>query len=135
VEALRLRLARAEPRARLKALRARVEAARRRLEGWQAATFRREQLRVERLAARLEPANVAKLLSRGFALVLKDGRLLTRSAAAAPGDALRVALGEGWLDATVTGRDAGDDPVPGRGEGGAGKADRGPPVASPVRRS
>jgi len=125
VEALRQRLARAEPRARLAALRARVEAARQRLSGWQAATFRREQLRVERLKARLEPANVAKLLSRGFALALKDGRLVTESAAAAPGDALRVALGVGWLDATVTALDAGDDPVPGRQRAGAGTAQAG----------
>jgi exodeoxyribonuclease VII large subunit len=137
LEGLRLRLARAEPRARLKSLRARVEVARRRLEGWQAATFRREQLRVERLAARLEPANVAKLLSRGFALALLDGRLVTSSAAAAPGDALRVGLGQGWLDATVTSRDAGDDPVPGRGQGGAGEtgSPAGSTVASPAKGS
>jgi exodeoxyribonuclease VII large subunit len=137
LEALRLRLARAEPRARVKALRARVEVARRRLEGWRSTTFRREQVRVERLAARLEPANVAKLLARGFALALRDGRLLTRSAAAAPGDAIRLALGEGWLDAQVTARDAGDDPVPGRGQGGAGEAGSpaGSTVASTARRS
>ncbi len=71
-------------------------------------------MRLERLSARLEPANVAKLLSRGFALVLKEGRLVARSAAAAEGDGLRIALGEGWLDARVTARDAGPDPLPGR---------------------
>jgi exodeoxyribonuclease VII large subunit len=134
VEALRLGLQRAEPRARLRALRARVEAARRRLEGWQAATFRREQLRVERLAARLEPSNVAKLLSRGFALAIAGGRLVTRSGQAGPGDPLRIALGEGWLDATVTARDAGDDPVPGRGPGGDGGPERRSAVASPAKR-
>ncbi len=53
-----------------------MEAATRRLGAWQAAYFRREGLRVERLAGRLEPANVAKLLARGFALVLRDGRLV-----------------------------------------------------------
>jgi exodeoxyribonuclease VII large subunit len=116
----RARLSRTEPRARLRALRGRVEAARRRLEGWQAATFRREALRLAGLAARLEPANVARLLRRGFALALSDGKLVTRSAAMAPGQPLRVALGEGWLDTEVTARDAGDDPVPGRGRGGAG---------------
>ncbi len=115
---LRARLAGTEPRARLRALRARVEAARRRLEGWQAATFRRESLRLASLGARLEPANVARLLRRGFALALSEGRVVTRSAALAPGQPLRVALGEGWLDAEVTARDAGDDPVPGRGAGG-----------------
>jgi exodeoxyribonuclease VII large subunit len=120
LEPLRARLAGTEPRARLKALRARIEAARRRLEGWQAATFRREALRLASLGARLEPANVARLLKRGFALALRDGKLVTRSATLAPGQALRVALGEGWLDAEVTARDAGEDPVPGRGRGGVG---------------
>lgn len=91
-----------------------MEELRGRLAAWQSGTFRRESLRLERLAARLEPSNVAKLLSRGFALVLGDGRLVRRSAAAAPGDAVRVVLGEGWLDARVTSRDAGEDPLPGR---------------------
>ncbi|HET9553880.1 MAG TPA: exodeoxyribonuclease VII large subunit, partial [Anaeromyxobacteraceae bacterium] len=112
------------------------EAARRRLDGWRAATFRREELRLERLGARLEPANVAKLLRRGFALALADGRLVTRSGDVEPGDALRVALGEGWLDATVTARDAGDDPVPGRGQDGADppRSPAGSSIASPRRR-
>jgi len=125
LDALRRRLARAEPRARLEALRRRVDAAARRLEGWRAATFRREQVRLTRLQARLEPANVAKLLSRGFALVLSGGRLVTRSGAVAVGDEVRLALGEGWLDAAVTARDRGDDPVPGRGQAGASAAGSG----------
>ena len=116
LEALRGRLARCEPRARLRAIRARMEAATRRLGGWQAATFRREGLRMERLTARLEPANVAKLLARGFALVLRDGHLVTRSEAVEPGAAVRIALGEGWLDAAVRGRDQGSDPLPGRSQ-------------------
>jgi exodeoxyribonuclease VII large subunit len=114
VAAARERLLRLEPRAHLRSLHRRVEGLRGRLAAWQAGTFRRESLRLERLAARLEPSNVAKLLSRGFALVLGDGRLIRRSAAAAPGDAVRVVLGEGWLDARVTSRDAGEDPLPGR---------------------
>jgi exodeoxyribonuclease VII large subunit len=135
IEALRLRLSRAEPRARLRALAARVEASRRRLEGWRAETFRRQQLRLARLEARLEPANVAKLLGRGFALVLAGGRLVQRSGAVAPGDSIRVALGEGWLDAEVTGRDQGEDPVPRRGQPGAGGAGSpaGATIASPRR--
>ena len=122
LEPLRSRLSRTEPGARLRRLRGRVEAARRRLDGWQAVTFRRESLRLAGLAARLEPANVARLLKRGFALALQEGKLVTRSAALRPGQALRVALGEGWLDTRVTALDAGDDPVPGRGRGGAGGA-------------
>jgi exodeoxyribonuclease VII large subunit len=114
LDALRSRLARREPRAHVRALRARMEGATRGLGRWQAAYFRREGLRVERLASRIEPANVAKLLSRGFALVLREGHLVQRSADVAPGDAVRLALGHGWVDARVTARDAGDDPIPGR---------------------
>jgi len=116
LEPLRARLGRQEPRRRVRELVQRMESATRRLGAWQAAYFRREGLRVERLAARLEPANVAKLLARGFALVLDPvhGGLLTRSDQAAPGDPLRIALGQGWLDARVDARDQGADPLPGR---------------------
>jgi exodeoxyribonuclease VII large subunit len=107
----------------------------RRLEAWPAGCFRREAMRLERLFGRLEPANVAKLLSRGFALVLREGRLVTRSAAAGEGDGLRIALGEGWLDARVTARDAGADPLPGRqdpapqgGPAGSAGSDVDPPA-------
>jgi exodeoxyribonuclease VII large subunit len=86
---------------------------------WQAATFPREHLRLERLRARLEPANVAKLLERGFALVLAERRLVTRSEDVEPGSALRVALAKGWLEVSVSGRDEGEDPLPGRSGGPA----------------
>jgi len=122
LEEFRARLGRREPRAHLRELRRRTEEADRRLAAWQAATFRRESLRLERLAARLEPANVAKLLSRGFALVLREGRLVRDSSAASPGEPVRLALGRGWLDARVTARDAGEDPLPGRG-GRTGEGD------------
>jgi exodeoxyribonuclease VII large subunit len=114
VEVLRARVARRDPRAQVGALWARMESATQRLGRWQASYFRREALRLERLQARLAPANVAKLLARGFALVLREGHLVTRSAGAGPGDAIRIALGEGWLDARVSGRDEGTDPFPGR---------------------
>lgn len=111
LEALRARLGRCEPRERLRALRLRAVAAARRLEAWPAA-LPRERLRLARLEARLAPANVARILSRGFALVLAEGRVLTRSAEVRPGDAVRVALSAGWLDARVVARDAGRDPLP-----------------------
>ena len=114
LDRLRARLSRQEPRRRVREVIARMEAATRRLGAWQAAWFRREGLRLERLQARLEPANVAKLLSRGFALVLKDGHLVTRSGQAGVDDALRIALAEGWIDARVIARDGGEDPLPGR---------------------
>ncbi|HSM92240.1 MAG TPA: exodeoxyribonuclease VII large subunit [Anaeromyxobacteraceae bacterium] len=111
LDGLRERLARCEPRARLRELRRRTDAAARRLEAWPAA-LPRERLRLERLGARLAPANVARLLSRGFALALADGRVVHRSGDVGTGDPVRLALGEGWLDARVTGRDAGEDPLP-----------------------
>ncbi|MCX5731044.1 MAG: exodeoxyribonuclease VII large subunit [Deltaproteobacteria bacterium] len=107
-------LRRREPGAMLRELRRRRDVASERLRAWSAATFRRESSRLAALGARLEPANVAKILSRGFALALADGRLQRRSADAAPGDPLRVVLGEGWLDARVESRDAPPDPIPGR---------------------
>ncbi len=106
-------LRRQEPRALLRALRRRRDAARERLVAWSAATFRRESLRLERLSARLEPANVAEVLRRGFALALREGKPLRRSRDAAAGDAVRVGLGAGWLDARVESRDAPPEPVPG----------------------
>lgn len=124
--ALRDRLARSEPRALLRALARRREEAVRGLHAWPARAFPGQRLRLERLERRLEPSNVSKVLSRGFALALAEGRLLRASSAASPGDEVRVALGQGWLDARVTGRDQGADPLPGRGgKGGGGDPGRG----------
>jgi exodeoxyribonuclease VII large subunit len=111
LDEIRVRLGAAEPRARLRALAERVQRGARRLETWQAAFFRRESLRLERLTSRLEPANVAKMLSRGFSLVLKDGLLVRESSAVARGESLRVVLGSGWLDVDVQQKDAGPDPL------------------------
>ena len=45
---------------------------------------------------------MAKLLERGFALVLREGGgVVTSSAGAAAGEALRIALAQGWLDVRV----------------------------------
>jgi exodeoxyribonuclease VII large subunit len=137
LDALRTRLARQEPRRRVREVLLRMEAATRRLGSWQAAYFRRETLRLERLGARLQPSNVTQLLARGFALVLSGGHVIARSADVAPGDEVRVALADGWLDARVIGRDQGADPLPGRsGPGGGAErpASGGAPVDPPLRR-
>ena len=123
--ALREQLQRREPRALLRAMARRREEAQRRLHAWPARAFPGERLRLERLMRRLEPSNVAKILARGFALALAGGRLVRSSAAVSPGDDLRVVLGEGWLDARITGRDQGPDPLPGRGRSGGGDPGRG----------
>jgi exodeoxyribonuclease VII large subunit len=136
LDALRSRLARQEPRRRVREVLLRMEAATRKLGAWQAGYFRRETLRLERVTARLEPANVTKLLARGFALVLKDGRLVARSADAAAGDALRIALAHGWLDARVVSANQGEDPLPGRSgpSGGPGVPDSGGSAVDPLSR-
>jgi len=134
LEGLRARLGRQEPRRRLAEVTGRLRASVRRLDAWQAATFRREELRLERLRARLEPANVAKLLGRGFALVLLGGRLVARSGQAEAGDDVRIALAEGWLDARVLTKDEGVDPLPGRKDTPGGAGSGGGPVDPPSRR-
>ena len=107
------RLRHREPRALLRDLRRRREAARERLLAWSASTLRRESLRLAALSSRLEPANVAKVLGRGFALALHQGRPLRSSTEVEPGASVRVVLGEGWLDARVESRDAPPVPIPG----------------------
>jgi len=114
LRALGERLSRQEPRARLRILSRRLAEARRRLDAWRAAALPGRRLALARLGARLEPANVARMLSRGFALVLRQGRPVADSARVAAGDPLQVALGRGWLDVTVEARDRGRDPLPGR---------------------
>ncbi|HEX9050858.1 MAG TPA: exodeoxyribonuclease VII large subunit, partial [Anaeromyxobacter sp.] len=131
IERLRARLSRQDPRQRVRETLARMEAATRRLGAWQARTFRAETMRLERLRARLEPANVAKLLGRGFALVLERGHVVARSARLSVGDAVRIALAEGWVDARVTALDAGEDPLPGRGRPGGDGGPEGPPLTPP----
>ena len=111
LRALRAELS--DPRRVLSDHRRRLDEALHRAAAWSASTFRRESMRLAGLAARLEPANVGKILSRGFALALADGRPLRSSAEAAPGDPLRVVLGEGWLDARVESRNQLPHPIPG----------------------
>ena len=111
LRALRAELS--DPRRVLSDHRRRLDEALHRAAAWSASTFRRESMRLAGLAARLEPANVGKILTRGFALALLDGRPLRSSAEAAPGDPLRVVLGEGWLDARVESRNQLPHPIPG----------------------
>jgi exodeoxyribonuclease VII large subunit len=111
LRALRAELS--DPRRVLSDHRRRLDEALHRAAAWSALTFRRESMRLAGLAARLEPANVGKILSHGFALALAHGRPLRSSAEAAPGDPLRVVLGEGWLDARVESRNQLPHPIPG----------------------
>jgi exodeoxyribonuclease VII large subunit len=102
LEGLRHRLARSSPRFRLEQGAQRLDEMRQRL----AAALRRlRQAREEALrscAARLHALSPLAILGRGYAAVFDaQGRLLRRAASAAPGDALRILLGSGELDAVV----------------------------------
>jgi exodeoxyribonuclease VII large subunit len=56
--------------------------------------------RLEELAAVLGERNPLRILARGYALVYDSaGRLATDPAAVAEGEALRLRLAQGWLEA------------------------------------
>jgi exodeoxyribonuclease VII large subunit len=59
-----------------------------------------------RAAGKLDSLSPLAVLSRGYALVWDgEGRLLRSADQAAPGDALRIRLERGHLNATVTSRE------------------------------
>jgi len=92
------------PAARLEARRARLETLVRALEreGAHAAALQRERLAA--LAARLDALSPLGVLGRGYAIArTADGRVLRSAREVAPGDALRIRLHEGELEATATG--------------------------------
>lgn len=69
-----------------------------------AATRRVERAsqRLAVLGSRLDALSPLKILARGYSVVLHEGRAVTDASALAEGDALRVRLDRGELDATVT---------------------------------
>jgi len=81
------------------------------------ALMRQKRAVLEGLAARLESASYQSVLARGFALVRDaEGRAVTRAAAVAPGQALRLTFTDGEVRATAEGappRRRG--PAPGQG--------------------
>jgi exodeoxyribonuclease VII large subunit len=91
------------PAARLAARRARFESVQHALgrEGRAAVAARHERLAV--LAARLDALSPLAVLGRGYAIAHgAGGRVLRRAAEVSPGDALRVRLYEGEVEATAT---------------------------------
>ncbi|MEN8162178.1 MAG: exodeoxyribonuclease VII large subunit, partial [Myxococcota bacterium] len=90
------------PAERLVARRTRFEAVERTLrrEVRDGVTRRRERLAL--LAARLDALSPLAVLGRGYAIAhAADGHVLHRAAEVAPGDALRVRLHEGEIEATA----------------------------------
>jgi exodeoxyribonuclease VII large subunit len=72
-----------------------AHAARRRVE--------RPAQRLAVLGSRLDALSPLKILARGYSVVLHEGRAVTDAGVLAEGDALRVRLDRGEVDATVTG--------------------------------
>jgi exodeoxyribonuclease VII large subunit len=62
--------------------------------------------RLKRVAARLDDLSPVAVLSRGYALVYSaDGRLLRSASDTSPGETIHARLGQGRLEAKVTGTD------------------------------
>jgi exodeoxyribonuclease VII large subunit len=94
------------PFERLRARRLRLEAARRALEDAARRTTERRLARLRSGAARLDALSPLAVLGRGYAIVLRSegGAVVRRASELAPGDALRIRLASGELDAAVTAR-------------------------------
>ncbi len=61
----------------------------------------REEHRLELLARRLEAVDPARLLARGYSLILKDGKLVRRASDVKAGDKIVIQPAEGRISATV----------------------------------
>jgi len=94
------------PWERLRTRRLRLEAAWRALEGAARRATERRLPRLRAGAARLDALSPLAVLGRGYAIVRRpaDGSIVRRASEVAPGDALRVRLASGELDATVSAR-------------------------------
>ena len=91
------------PIERLRAGRARLDAAGAGLARAMHRSVERRTARLRSGAARLDALSPLAVLGRGYAIAQREDGAIVRSAAqAAPGDALRIRLGEGALDARVT---------------------------------
>ncbi len=104
----------------------------RRLHAAAAHAVRQRRLGIDAAAARLRGVGPAEVLARGYAIPLDGGGRLIRSVAAAPaGEAIRLAVADGWIDATSRGVRPGDPLAGGEGEGRWGGGSGGsPPVES-----
>jgi exodeoxyribonuclease VII large subunit len=102
LRALETRLLRAHPQRRVLERRNALAALRHRLEAIPRGALARRRHAVDAARGKLEALSPLNVLERGFALaLLPDGRLLTRAEDARPGDAIRVRLRRGALDAEV----------------------------------
>jgi exodeoxyribonuclease VII large subunit len=92
------------PSARLLAHQVRLEAARSALQRGMGARFAASGARFAALSARLDALSPLAVLSRGYAIVYREpeGVIVRRAREVRPGDALRLRVAEGEIDATVS---------------------------------
>ncbi len=104
LELLAARLRAAGPFARLADGRHRLERVRARLQGRVADRLAQARHRLGHAAGRLDSLSPLAVLGRGYSLTLRaDGAVVRRAGQVAPGEAVRVLLGEGSLDCRVEG--------------------------------
>jgi exodeoxyribonuclease VII large subunit len=103
LEALQHRLERASPRFRLEQGAQRLDELKARLEAAARRCVQDAREALAQAAGRMQSLSPLAILARGYAAAFDgQGRLLRQAKDAAPGQALRVLLGEGELDATIT---------------------------------
>jgi exodeoxyribonuclease VII large subunit len=91
------------PIERVRARRQRLDAVSRALERAARRALERRTSRLRAGAARLDALSPLAVLGRGYAIAQRgDGAIVRSAAQVAPGDALRIRLGEGSLEASVT---------------------------------
>ena len=100
LDALTRRLEGALPPVLAERRRGLLHTTRRIVEGWPP-IGRQARARLGELAARLDALSPIAVLGRGYAIALHGGRALTDASTAKVGDALRVRLAHGALEAVV----------------------------------
>ena len=64
----------------------------------------REQGRLSALSGTLDALSPLKVLSRGYAIVRKDGQVIKRESDVSPGDRVAIRFAEGALSAEILGK-------------------------------
>ena len=102
LEALHARLQQQNMSLRVARARHRLEQAVARLQSISTRATARQLQRLNRAATRLEALSPLAVLSRGYAIAYSaDGRVIRSAAETAPGQPVRVRLGQGSLEAEV----------------------------------
>ena len=101
LQALRQRLVACSVEGRLNLWQERLEQMQNRLKQSAANGIARREAQLMQQLARLDSLSPVKVLTRGYALVYHDNKLITSVQQAAPGDELHIRLGDGEIQAVV----------------------------------